>query len=572
MAGAFNFIVTIINMRAPGMTLMRMPVFVWMTLSRQFLIVLAFPAITVGAGLPDCSTASSARTSSTSAAGGDPILWQHLFWIFGHPEVYILILPAMGIVSEVLPTFSRKPLFGYAVVVFSGIADRLPRLRRVEPPHVRDRPGPGRRRRLRARDDADRDPDRREDLQLARHDLGRARSSLTTAMLFAVGFIALFIIGGLSGVMHASPPVDLQQTDTYFVVAHIHYVLFGGTILGLFAGIYYWFPKMTGRLLDERLGKLHFWLMFVGFNLTFFPHALPRRSSGCRAASTPTRRDGLGLLEPRLDDRRLRIALGDRCSSSSTSSGALRRGAAAPADPWDGATLEWATSSPPPEHNFDTIPPVYGRDPFWREKHGDSRGRKPAPLPAVAGSARHPHAVAVVLADRGRGRDRPRRRRCADPPGASSWPASSLLVVGAWAFELEHHRNPAHATPDGRARLDHRKLAMWVFLGSECLFFGTLIATYLVYKGRSVIGPHPHEILNIPLTSLRTFVLLMCRLLMVLALAAVQRGDRRQARLWLCGTAFFGADLPRLPGLRVHRVRPRGLSCSRTCSAPPSSC
>jgi heme/copper-type cytochrome/quinol oxidase subunit 3 len=191
-------------------------------------------------------------------------------------------------------------------------------------------------------------------------------------------------------------------------------------------------------------------------------------------------------------------------------------------------------------HNFDTIPPVYGRDTFWREKHGDSRGRKPAPLPAAA----DPHGIHM--------------------PSPSSWPivaaagiaiaaagalihlavvvaGALVLLAAAWAFALEHHANPAHADQTGGLGVDHRKLAMWVFIGSECLFFGTLIATYLAYKGRSVIGPHPHEVLNIPLTTVSTFDLLMSSLLMVLALAAVQRGDRRQARLWLFGTAFFGA-------------------------------
>jgi heme/copper-type cytochrome/quinol oxidase subunit 3 len=218
---------------------------------------------------------------------------------------------------------------------------------------------------------------------------------------------------------------------------------------------------------------------------------------------------------------------------------ALRGGAVAPADPWDGRTLEWRTSSPPPVHNFDVIPPVYGRDTFWREKHGDGRGQKPTPLPAVA----DPHGIHL--------------------PSPSFWPivtaagiiiaavgalthlwvigaGVAILLVGAWAFALEHHGNPAHADQTGDLGVDHRKLAMWVFIGSECLLFGTLIATYLAYKGRSVIGPHPHEILNIPLTTISTFDLLMSSLLMVLALAAVQRGDRRQSRLWLLGTAFFG--------------------------------
>ena len=218
----------------------------------------------------------------------------------------------------------------------------------------------------------------------------------------------------------------------------------------------------------------------------------------------------------------------------------LRQGTRAPADPWDGRTLEWRTSSPPPPHDFDAIPPVYGRDTFWREKYGDRHGRKPVPPPAGAephgihlpGPSHWPVATALGLGvavagalmsvRRGRPRGRPRRVR------RSSGSRSSTTGT------------PAHEHQVGVLGLDHRKLAMWAFLGSECLFFGTLIATYMAYRGRSVVGPHPHEILNIPLTTLSTFDLLMSSLLMVLALAAVQRGDRRQARLWLGGTAVFG--------------------------------
>ncbi len=210
----------------------------------------------------------------------------------------------------------------------------------------------------------------------------------------------------------------------------------------------------------------------------------------------------------------------------------LRSGRPAPGDAWDGRTLEWRTSSPPPPHDFDHIPPVYGRDTFWREKHGDRSGRTPAPLPP----APEPHGVHL--------------------PAPSHWlgvavtgallhvtvvlVGAALTVYGAFRFALEHHRNPHHREQAGTLGVDHRKTAMWAFLGSECLFFGTLIATYLAYKGRSVVGPAPHEILNIPLTTLSTFDLLMSSLLMVLALAAVQRGDRRQATLWLFGTALFG--------------------------------
>jgi cytochrome c oxidase subunit I len=535
MAGV-NFIVTILNMRAPGLTLMRMPVFVWMTLTTQFLIVLAFPPITIGLVFLMFDRFFATHFYDV-AAGGDLHLWQHLFWIFGHPEVYILILPAFGIVSEVLPTFARKPLFGAPVVIYSGIligffgfgvwshhmfaagmgpvadaAFAIATMLIAIPTGVKIFNW------------------------LATLWGGRIRP--TVALHYAVGLIALFTIGGLSGIMHASPPVDLQQTDTYFVVAHFHYVLIGGSLFGLLAGAYYWWPKITGRLLDERLGRVQFWLIFAGFNLTFFPQhylgaiGMPRRiytygpGRGWEFWNLMSTIGAFGIGLSVL----LFLVLAVR---------SLRHGAVATGDPWDGRTLEWRTSSPPPPHNFDTTPPVYGRDTFWREKHGDSRGRKPTPRPGVA----DPHGIHL--------------------PSPSFWPlvtaagavtaaagallhvgvivaGALVLLVGAWAFALEHHRNPAHVDQTGGLGVDHRKLGMWVFLGSECLFFGTMIATYLAYKGESRLGPHPHEILNIPLTTLSTFDLLMSSLLMVLALNAVQRGDRRQARLWLFGTAFFG--------------------------------
>jgi heme/copper-type cytochrome/quinol oxidase subunit 3 len=356
----------------------------------------------------------------------------------------------------------------------------------------------------------------------------------TTALHYAVGLIALFTIGGLSGIMHASPPVDLQQHDSYFVVAHMHYVLIGGSLFGLFAGAYYWWPKMTGRFLGERLGKVQFWTFFAAFNLAFFPQhylgavGMPRRIFTYPASA------GWDLWNLVSTVGAFGIGLGVLLFMVNAALG-LRGPATAPGDPWDARTLEWRTPSPPPVHNFDATPPVFGRDTFWREKHGPRR----APL---APSPAHEH---VHL------------------PAPSFWPALMALGVGvasggalvsvwivalggliaaaaAWAFALEHHRAPGHVDQTGVLGVDRRKLAMWTFIGSECMFFGTLIATYMAYRGRSVVGPLPHEILDIPLTTLSTFDLLMSSLLMVLALAAVQRGDVFQGRLWLGGTALFG--------------------------------
>ena len=537
---AVNFTVTILNMRAPGLTLMRMPLFVWMTLVVQFLILLAFPPLTVGLIFLLFDRFLGTHFYDV-AAGGDLHLWQHLFWIFGHPEVYILILPAFGIVSEVLPTFAGKPLFGAPVVIYSGILIGFFGFGVWS--HHMFAAGMG--------------PVADAAFSLATMVIaiptgvkifnwlatlwgGRIRP--TTALHFAAGLIATFTIGGLSGIMHSSPPVDLQQTDTYFVVAHLHYVLIGGSLMGLFAGAYYWWPKITGRLLDERWGRAQFWLLFLAFNVTFFPQhflgavGMPRRIYTYAGAT------GWGFWNLVSTAGAFGIGLAILLFMANAAR-SLRAGPPAPADPWDGRTLEWRTTSPPPPHNFDEIPPVTGRDPFWREKYGRPRAGHPTPPPAQHQAGLPPAQVHL--------------------PAPSHWPVlvalglgvlaagvlvhlglmragAVILVVAAFAFALEHHANPAHAHQVGGLGLDHRKLAMWAFLGSECLFFGMLIATYLAYRGRSVVGPHPHEILNIPVTTLSTFDLLMSSLLMVLALAAAQRGDRVQCRVWLAGTALFG--------------------------------
>jgi cytochrome c oxidase subunit 1 len=536
MVAGVNFIVTILNMRAPGMTLMRMPLFVWMTLVVQFLIVLAFPPVTVGLIFLMLDRFVGTHFYDV-AAGGDLHLWQHLFWIFGHPEVYILILPAFGIVSEVIPTFARKPLFGAPVMIYSGILIGFFGFGVWS--HHMFAAGMG--------------PVADAAFSIATMliaiptgvkifnwlaTLWGGTIRFTTALCFAVGLVGLFTIGGLSGIMHASPPVDLQQTDTYFVVAHMHYVLIGGSLFGIFAGLYYWWPKMTGRMLDERLGMVNFWTMTAGFNIAFFPQhylgalGMPRRIYTYSADAGWTVWSFVSTVGAVI----LALGVGVFVINAAWS---LRRAPSALPDPWDGRTLEWRTASPPPVHDFDEIPPVYSRDTFWREKHGDRHGRRPVarpPAPEPHGIHLPPPSWWPIVASTG---------ILAAVVGALTHLALLLAgvavaVVALFAFALEHHGNRAHAHQVGELGVDHRKLAMWVFLGSECFFFGTLIATYLAYRGRETVGPHPHEILNIPLTTLSTFDLLMSSLLMVLALAAAQRGDRRQTRLWLAGTVLFG--------------------------------
>jgi cytochrome c oxidase subunit 1 len=375
MAGAFNFIVTIINLRAPGMSLMRMPVFTWMTFVTSFLIIFAFPIITV-ALIQLVFDRHFGTTFFRPDTGGDVVLWQHLFWLFGHPEVYILILPAMGVVSEVLPVFSRKPLFGYAVVVYSGVAIAFVSYGVWAHHMFTVGLGPVANAVFLTTTMAVAVPTGVKIFNWLAT-LWNGSLDLKTPMLMALGFISMFTIGGISGVSHAVAPSDFQQQDTYYIVAHFHYVLFGGALFGLFAGTYYWWPKMTGRLLDEGLGKLHFWLMLIGFNLTFGPmHFLGMNGMPRRIFTYP---EGMGwdLWNMVATAGALLIGVSILVFMYNAAI-SLRRGQPAGADPWDGRTLEWLIPSPPPPYNFAEIPTVHGRDELWLRKHPYAHGAAPA--------------------------------------------------------------------------------------------------------------------------------------------------------------------------------------------------
>ena len=381
LAAAVNFITTILNMRAPGMTFMRLPTFTWMTLITNFLLLFALPIIGVALFMLQFDITWGTQFFQP-ATGGDPILWQHLFWLFGHPEVYIMVLPAFGMVSEILPVFSKKPLFGYAAVVFSGVAIAFIGFGVWAHHMFTSALGP-----------------------IARSGFGVAsmmvavptgikifnwvftmwggKLKFTTPMLFCVGFVSMFTIGGLSGVTHAIVPHDAQQTDTYWVVAHFHYVLFGGSLFGLVAGMYYWFPKVTGKLMDERLGKAHFWTWFLGFNLTFGPmHMSGLLGQPRRTAVLP------GELGSTVEAYNLLSTIGLGVLTISALIflvnlvRSLRHGQASGPDPWDARTLEWLTRSPTPVHNFDVIPVVNDRDEFWERKYTINADNRPVPVPA----------------------------------------------------------------------------------------------------------------------------------------------------------------------------------------------
>lgn len=362
---SLNFIVTIINMRAPGLTMMRLPVFVWMSLVTSFLLILALPAIAI-ALVGVMMDRNFGTNFFEVSGGGQPILWQHLFWIFGHPEVYILILPPMGYVSEILPTFSRKPLFGYPIVVFSGVAIgfigfgvwshhmfttgmgtiataafALATMAIAVPTGVKVFNWIG--------------------------TLWGGRIVTRTPMMFALGFIWMFMLGGLSGIMHSAAPADAQQQDSYFVIAHFHYVLIGGATFALLAAIHYWFPKFFGRLVPEFWGKLSFWLIFIGFNATFFPmhflglNGMPRR--------TWTYDANMGWNEGNFFATMGAYLLGVGIFTYfAVLVWSFFKGQKCGNDPWDARTLEWSIPSPPPEHNFAAIPKVHARDAWWYEK------------------------------------------------------------------------------------------------------------------------------------------------------------------------------------------------------------
>jgi cytochrome c oxidase subunit 1 len=373
--GGINFIATIHNMRAKGMGWGRMPLFVWSILVYAYLIVLALPAI--AAAVTMLLTDRHFGTSFFDpTGGGDPMLWQHLFWFFGHPEVYIMVLPAFGMISEILPVFARKPIFGYKAIAASTAAIAFLSML-VWAHHMFATPT--------------------GTVVLAFFMLSsfaiavptgikifnwlatlwRGTLVMKTPLYFSVGFLATFVIGGISGVILAIFPVDWQLTDTYFVVAHFHYVLFGGTVFALFAGLYYWFPKMSGRMMSEGLGKVSFWLMFIGFNLTFLIQHSAGLSGMPRRIYTYPETAGWSTynLISTIGSFILAIGVLVTCVNALIS---VKNGKKAGNDPWKGNTLEWFTQSPPPENNFDVVPRVRSVEPMKDIRREVQRGSEPA--------------------------------------------------------------------------------------------------------------------------------------------------------------------------------------------------
>ena len=481
-ATALNLIVTIVAHRCPGMTLRKMPLFVWMVLVNQFLIIWAMPFLT-GAAVMLLFDRFLNTEFFHGSPHSNPILYEHLFWSFGHPEVYIMILPAFGIASEIFPVFSRKPIFGYTFVAMSGVAIGF--ISFIVWAHHMFTVGLGT------------VPEAFFAITSAIIAIPTGIKILnwlatmwggairwTTAMKFAAAFIPLFVIGGISGVMFAVVPIDYMTQDTYFVVAHFHYVLFGGSMFLILAGMYYWFPKITGRMLSERLGSWHFWLTFIGFNVTFFPmhflFGMPRR------VYTYSANSGWGPIN-------LVASFGTIILFFSVLVGiynifiSLRKGKIAGPNPWKAFTLEWATPSPPPAYDFAVIPQVRSRRPLWDVAHPEQPDwihednvTVPAALP--------PSAVAPPIQDSG-----PRRFK---PP----------------------------------------QMLMLFFISSEFIFFVTLMVMYTVYSQHF----NSHQ-LNVGLTAIFSLFLWASSGTMIVAERHLKRDNKRGYYIWMLITILFGA-------------------------------
>lgn len=474
-ATGINLIVTILTLRTPGMSMRRLPLFVWLIFINAFLVVVALPPLNAALVMILIDRQLNAHFFAP-AYGGSALLWQNYFWVFGHPEVYILALPAFGVISEVIPVFSRKVIYGYGFMAAStiaigflsvgvwmhhmfatGLGSSLLYVFAVSSMLIAVPTG------IKIWN------------WIATMWGGTIR--FTTAMMFATAFLLQFTIGGLAGVTFAAIPIDWQLTDSYFVVAHIHYVLLGGTLFAMFAGTYYWFPKVTGRRLSESLGKLHFWLLVFGFNGTFLVMHLLGILGMPRRAYTYADRPHLATLQliSTLSAFVLACAILVFICNVVAS---LRKGEVAGDNPWGGWTLEWATQSPPPVENFERVPPVRGRRPLRDLAH-------PAP---------------------------PGYEAAASSPG-----------------------------PDALAATEPVKLGTILFIGSESIFFLLLILAYVFYHTSGGKGPTAASSLNVLRTSVFSAALFASSLTIWLAGSSLKNQKRPAFRFWVLATIVLGA-------------------------------
>jgi cytochrome c oxidase subunit I+III len=556
--GSVNFITTLFKTRAPGMSINRMPIIVWGTLTASVANVFALPALTAAAAMLYLDRRIGTHFYDP-AAGGHPLLWQHLFWMFGHPWVYVVVLPAMGIVSDALPTFCRRPLVGYTFValatVMTGMIGFGVWLHHMFATGIAP-------------------------LALAFFGAASIFISIPSAiavfawlgtlwdgkpwypapMKFMLGFIALFVIGGVSGVMTAAVPLDWQLTDTYFVVAHLHYVLVGINVFPVIAGVYYWFPKMTGRLMDERLGTWNFWTLFVGVNLVFFPmHIVGLLGMPRRIYSYPA---GLGW-----DTYNLIETIGAFVFAVGVALFAVnvwisrRRGRIAGPNPWDAGTLEWSVSSPPPPYNFSVIPTVGSRHPLWEDRLGEGSSRSILGKGPLLADGRETFATTPLDAEPSAVLQMPEDTYLPLALAISIgvigygllfglvWLASiggiasaACVITWLWPARVATHEREADTEfgelPVGAT--GRHNIGWWgmaCVVATEAAFFGYLLFSYF-YLGSLSTNPWPDVVPRIGLPLLNTLILISSSVAVWLAARGIRRNSRTQLVAWL-GTAIL---------------------------------
>jgi cytochrome c oxidase subunit I+III len=562
-ASAINFIVTIFKLRAPGMTVARMPLFVWGMLVTSFAIVFALPPLTLGAALLEIDRQYGTHFYDPNG-GGNVLLWQHLFWVFGHPEVYIMFLPAVGIVSTIIPTFARTRVAAYTLLVLASVSIAFISFG-VWVHHMFAVGISG--------------------VSLAF--FAAAGMAITipsgiqifawiatiwkgnvlwrTPFLFVVGFLFTIMLGGFTGVMVSAVPFDWQVTDSQFIVAHLHYVLVGGVVLPIFGALYYWLPKMTGRMLDERLGQWHFWLFFTGFNLTFFPmhlmglYGMPRRVYTYEPDFGLTGLNLISTVGAFMQAAGIAVFVLNFVRS-------MIRGDVAGDDPWHAPTLEWATTSPPAAYNFREIPAVHSRDPLWDGTVVATRADDPG------SGLRETYSTGVLDAD--------------DPsvlvmPGETYLPVlfalaigtlftgillgfmalvvagavGGLIVIALWMWPLDEQAT-AGATP--RPSEGTRSPATWgmlMLITTESIFFALLFSCYFYIRSSADTWPQGGiEAPELLIPSINTAILLSSSVPLFWADAALKRGDLGKMRAgwalsFVLGAIFLVLQLREYGGL-----------------------